>query len=62
VDSGVPAADAERASSAINSQLPVLAPEQDEALLQEAGFGSVELFYSGFTFKGWIACKPAPII
>ena len=59
VDSGVPAADAERAITAIGSKLPVLAPEDDEALLRAAGFDTVELFYAGFSFKGWVAYKPA---
>lgn len=27
----------------------------DETLLREAGFWIVELFYAGFTFKGWVA-------
>lgn len=58
VDSGVPAADAQRAITAISSQLPVLAPEDDEALLSAAGFEAIELFYTGFTFKGWVAYKP----
>ncbi|MGE8144069.1 class I SAM-dependent methyltransferase [Pseudomonas frederiksbergensis] len=59
VDSGVPAADAERAIAAISSQLPVLSPEEDESLLRSAGFEAVEVFYTGFTFKGWLAYKPA---
>lgn len=59
VDSGVPASDAERAIEAIGRQLPVLSPEEDEALLKTAGFGVVEQFYAGFSFKGWIAYKPA---
>ncbi len=59
VDSGVPASDAERAIAAISAQLPVLAPEADEALLKAAGFEDVELFYAGFSFKGWVAYKPA---
>ncbi|MFC6338258.1 methyltransferase domain-containing protein [Pseudomonas sp. CCM 7891] len=59
VDSGVPVSDAERAITAISAQLPVLSPEDDEALLRAAGFESVELFYAGFSFKGWIAYKPA---
>ncbi|MFC6298027.1 methyltransferase domain-containing protein [Pseudomonas sp. CCM 7893] len=59
VDSGVPASDAERAITAISAQLPVLAPEADEALLKAAGFEDVELFYAGFSFKGWVAYKPA---
>jgi len=59
VDSGVPAEDAQRAIAAISSHLPVLSPNDDEALLREAGFEGVELFYAGFSFKGWIAYKPA---
>ncbi|QJI29416.1 class I SAM-dependent methyltransferase [Pseudomonas sp. ADAK18] len=59
VDSGVPASDAERAIAAISAQLPVLAPEADEELLKAAGFEGVELFYAGFSFKGWVAYKPA---
>ncbi|NWD44043.1 class I SAM-dependent methyltransferase [Pseudomonas yamanorum] len=59
VDSGVPPEDAQRAIAAISSHLPVLSPNDDEALLREAGFEGVELFYAGFSFKGWIAYKPA---
>ena len=58
VASGVPAANARNAIAAISSQLPVLTSEQDVALMQEAGFDGVELFYAGFTFKGWVAYKP----
>jgi tRNA (cmo5U34)-methyltransferase len=36
----------------------LLSPEQDVALLREAGFETVELFYAAFTFKGWIAHAP----
>jgi tRNA (cmo5U34)-methyltransferase len=28
-------------------------------LLREAGFETVELFYAGFTFKGWVAYQQA---
>jgi tRNA (cmo5U34)-methyltransferase len=59
VASGVPAANAKSAIAAISSRLPVLSPEQDVALMREAGFDVIELFYAGFTFKGWIAYKPA---
>ena len=58
VAAGIPAADASNAITAISSRLPLLSPEQDVALLQEAGFGNVELFYAGFTFKGWVAYNP----
>ncbi|WP_408952202.1 class I SAM-dependent methyltransferase [Lysobacter sp. Hz 25] len=57
--SGIPAADAGNAIAAIGSRLPALSPEQDLALLQEAGFDEVELFYAGFTFKGWVAYNPS---
>ncbi|MEA3178302.1 MAG: tRNA (cmo5U34)-methyltransferase [Gammaproteobacteria bacterium] len=59
VASGVPAANARNAIAAISSRLPVLTPEQDVALMREAGFDGVELFYAGFTFRGWVAYKPA---
>jgi tRNA (cmo5U34)-methyltransferase len=53
--SGVEPARAASASAAIEQQLPILAPDQDEALLREAGFTDVALFYVGFTFRGWVA-------
>ena len=56
--SGVPEANARGAIDAIGSRLPLLAPEQEVALLQEAGFEPVELFYAAFTFKGWVAYAP----
>lgn len=53
--SGIPPANAAGAIEAIGSRLPVLAPEDDAALLRAAGFERVELFYAAFTFKGWVA-------
>lgn len=58
--SGVPAKDAANASVAISARLPLLSPEQDEALLREAGFENVEQFYAGFTFRGWVAYNRSP--
>lgn len=55
IASGVPEADAKNAAAAISERLPALSPEQDMALLKEAGFDGIELFYAGFTFKGWVA-------
>ncbi|WPO39970.1 class I SAM-dependent methyltransferase [Tardiphaga sp. 42S5] len=55
--SGVPAANAENAISAIGERLPLLSPEQDEALLRDAGFTDIALFYAGFTFRGWVAYR-----
>lgn len=57
VSSGIEQAQADRGRAAIGARLPVLAPEQDEALLREAGFSDVSLFYAGFTFRGWVAYK-----
>ena len=39
---------------AIDSRLTILPPEQDEAILREAGFSNVSLFYASFTFRGWV--------
>ena len=36
-------------------RLPLLSVDEDEALLREAGFSHVALFYAGFTFRGWVA-------
>lgn len=57
VSSGVPLAQAEQANQAIAARLPILSPEEDEALLAQAGFVDVGLFYAGFTFRGWVARK-----
>ncbi|HST57632.1 MAG TPA: methyltransferase, partial [Longimicrobium sp.] len=57
VASGIPAANAESAITAIGQRLPLLSPEQDEAMLRDAGFAGVELFYAGFTFRGWVAYR-----
>ncbi|MFC5066733.1 class I SAM-dependent methyltransferase [Flaviflagellibacter deserti] len=57
VASGVPAEKARNAVAAIGDQLPILSPAEDEALLREAGFCDVGLFYAGFTFRGWVAFR-----
>jgi tRNA (cmo5U34)-methyltransferase len=41
-------------AAVIDSQLTILSPEQDEAMLREAGFSRLSLFYAGFTFRGWV--------
>jgi Methylase involved in ubiquinone/menaquinone biosynthesis len=58
VASGVPATNMVNAAAAINARLPLLSPAQDEALLGEAGFVDIELFYAGFTFRGWVMRNP----
>ena len=42
----------------IKDRLPVLSPEQDEAVLRKAGFADVELFYAAVSFRGWVALRP----
>ncbi len=55
--SGVLAFQSENNIRTMKERLPVLSPEEDEALLHEAGFSNIELFYAGLTFKGWVAYK-----
>ena len=40
-------------AAAIDARLNILSPDEDEALLRDAGFSNVSLFYAGFTFRGW---------
>lgn len=55
VGSGLPPEQMARAAKGIGERLPALSPQQDEALLREAGFRGVELFYAALTFRGWVA-------
>ncbi|RYE53695.1 MAG: methyltransferase, partial [Hyphomicrobiales bacterium] len=36
-------------------RLTILPPEEEEAMLREAGFTDISLFYSAFSFRGWVA-------
>lgn len=36
-------------------RLPLLSPDEEEALLREAGFVEPALFYAAFSFRGWAA-------
>lgn len=54
VASGIDPADAEKMRTTIAAELPALTPEQDRAILQEAGFTDVTEFFSAFTFRGWV--------
>lgn len=55
VSSGLDPDKARSAALAIDKNLNILAPEQDEAMLREAGFSEVSLFYVGFAFRVWVA-------
>jgi tRNA (cmo5U34)-methyltransferase len=45
---------AESARRTMAARLSILSPEEDEALLREAGFSHVSLFYAGLSFRGWV--------
>lgn len=51
---GTDPATLESARQAIGTRLTILAPEEEEAMLREAGFSGVELFYAGLSFRGWV--------
>ncbi|WP_443970861.1 class I SAM-dependent methyltransferase [Sphingobium sp. CR28] len=56
--SGGPSANSDQALASISyvaQRLPVLSSTEDEALLREAGFSDVALFYAGLSFRGWVA-------
>jgi tRNA (cmo5U34)-methyltransferase len=54
IASGIDSARAEGARAAVEAHLNTLSPEQDEAVLREAGFSDVSLFYAAFTWRGWV--------
>lgn len=55
-DQATPAA-LERARQAMAERLTILAPEEEEAMLRQAGFSDATLFYAGLGFRGWVAYK-----
>lgn len=52
---GVDALSAQSAQQMMLDRLHFLAPEDEEAMLAEAGFTDVSLFYAAFDFRGWVA-------
>ena len=58
--SGIAQDAARRAAESMGSRLPMLSPEEDEALLVRAGFTTPEMFYAAFTFRGWVARRKDP--
>jgi tRNA (cmo5U34)-methyltransferase len=53
--SGIDPAKAAASAASMHERLPILPAAEDEALLREAGFSNVALFYAGFSFRGWVA-------
>jgi tRNA (cmo5U34)-methyltransferase len=52
--SGLDPAQASKASATIRDQVPALSPDEDRAILEQAGFTGVTQFFSTFTFRGWV--------
>lgn len=55
VASGMAPEMADRGRAKVAAELAVLTPQEDEAILREAGFDDVRMFYMGFAFRGWVA-------
>ncbi len=55
VASGAERDHAAHARAAVEAHLDLLSPEHDEAILREAGFSDITLFYAAFTWRGWVA-------
>ena len=53
--SGIDPEKAQAAATAISTRLSLLPPGDEEAMLYDAGFSAVNLFYAGFCFRGWVA-------
>lgn len=45
----------EGAIEALGTRLTILPPEEEESLLEEAGFTIITQFYQAFSFRGWVA-------
>ena len=55
---GLPPPQAAAMVPTLATRLPTLSPTEDAALLAEAGFTDIQLFYAAFTFRGWVATRP----
>ncbi|MBA1275745.1 class I SAM-dependent methyltransferase [Stutzerimonas azotifigens] len=51
---------AQAAGKTMTERLPLLTPHEEEALLREAGFVDVALFYAALSFRAWVAVA-APV-
>jgi len=52
---GTDPANAESARQAIGTRLSILSPDDEEAMLAQAGFTGTTLFYAGLSFRGWVS-------
>ncbi len=54
VASGVDAEQAKTMRATVEAGVSMLSPEQDEAILRNGGFSDARLFFTAFTWHGWI--------
>ncbi|ASM75118.1 MULTISPECIES: class I SAM-dependent methyltransferase [Roseobacteraceae] len=52
---GMSLGQAEKSVETLKARLPILSPQEDQALLAQAGFMDIQLFYAAFTFRGWVS-------
>lgn len=55
IASGADPEQARNARAAVAASVQMFDPEQDEAIMREAGFADTSLFFAAFTWRGWIA-------
>lgn len=53
--SGVPADTVTKAKAMIGASTTMVPDWRDRELLDQAGFGDIELFYAGMAWRGWVA-------
>jgi tRNA (cmo5U34)-methyltransferase len=52
--SGADPAQTEKMRAAVEAHLHLFSPDDDEAILRDAGFSDVRMFYAAFTWRGWV--------
>lgn len=55
IASGAEPEQTKKARAAVEANLTILSPEDDEATLRAAGFVDITPFYTAFTWRGWVA-------
>jgi tRNA (cmo5U34)-methyltransferase len=54
IASGADPHQVEKMCATVDAHVPMLDPRQDEAVLRDAGFSDISLFYAAFTWRGWV--------
>jgi len=53
--SGADPEQVQKMCATVDAHVPMLSPEQDVAILRNAGFSEITAFYVAFTWRGWVA-------